>query len=576
MARPVTGKVMEDRVWVRQRNGTWYCYERKRVWRDGRTVELERHLVGKADERGGELRPTRPKRPPRAKGEERAREVEATRLHTGMCDILDFVGRDSGIDEDLRSATDAPTADKLISLARYLVATDGASFPGIEEWQLTHPTPYAHPITEDVYLDLLREVGTDESVAQGLFAARIAREPDLALLVAYDSTTMDSETRNPEARDGTGKSHSGRRAVKLLALYSMRTRRPLAYAKQPGNVPDVISEEVAIKQLRALGARKVALVTDVGFASEANIGELLHSDSHFLTKVKTGWRWVREQIGPHMDDLRDVTSIMACDVLTKGVTVALTREFPFTRVYGSKAKGLAAGDTDHVRRRVYLHIYYDQARKEAEDRAFWKELMEVKGLVEAGEPLDAEGERVRDAYLDVKVRGKRVTAEVRKEAASAACRYNGVFALVSDTFKDAGEALDTYRHREWIEDFFERQKQDAGGHTARTGNPESLNGRLLVQFVAMCYVEDLHQRLREMKSTLGRPSGDPAHDLKENLEAERRLKRWLEKRSLWRTLTWFDAHETVEVSRDVSRRRWSTDVVKRDQMFLDLLGVTKD
>ena len=90
----------------------------------------------------------------------------------------------------------------------------------------------------------------------------------------------------------------------------------------------------------------------------------------------------------------------------------------------------------------------------------------------------------------------------------------------------------------------------------------------------MCHVEDLHQRLRELRSQLGRPSGDAAHDLRENLDAERALRRWLEKRSLWRTLVWFDAHDTVEVSTDIRRRRWNTETVKRDRMLLERLGVT--
>ena len=577
MARPVTGKVMEDRVWVGQPNGTWYCYLRRRVWRDGKTVELERRLLGKADERGGELRPTRPKRRPAPEAEAGAEApgVEATREHTGMCDILEFIGRVSGIDEDLRSVADGPTADKVISMARYLVATDGDTFPGVEEWQLTHPTPYAHPITEDVYGDLFREVGRDESLIQGFFGARVAREEDEVLLVAYDSTTVDAETRDPAARDGMSKSHSGRRSVKVLVLYSMGRRTPLAYAKQPGNVPDVISQDNAIKQLQALTDRKVVFVTDVGFASEANLGAILHSRNHVLTKVKVSWKWVRDEVDAHLDELSDVANVMPCDVLTKGVTVRITREFPFTRVYGSSKKGLAAGDTDHVRRRVHLHVYYDQARKEEQDRDFMTQLLEVKALVEEGTPLDADAGRVRDRYLRVTRRGKRTRVEIDKEAVSRDNRLNGVFALASDTFRDANEALRAYRHREWIEDYFERQKQDAGGHTARTGSPEGLNGRLFVQFLAMCYIEELHRRVREMRATLGRPNGDAAHDAKANLDAERKLKGWLDKRSLWRTLVWFDAHETVEVSTDVRRRRWNTETVARDRMFLELLGVTK-
>ena len=588
MARPVTNKVMEDEVWVRQRNGTWYLYARKRVWRDGKTVEIERRLLGKADERGGEVRPTRPKRKPAPKGdeapppgsddggEEALRRVEATRTHTGMCDILEFIGDDSGIDADLRSATDGPTADKLISLARYLVATDGATFPGIEEWQLRHPVPYKYPITEDVYGDLFDEVGSDESVAQGFFAARIAREEDLALLVAYDSTTIDSDTSNPEARDGMSKSHTGKRAIKLLVLYSMTSRRPLAYAKQPGNVPDVVSLENTVKQLEALCARRVMIVNDVGFASVGNLGAILHSGNHVLTKVKVCWRWVRDQVDAHLGELDDLGRIMDHDVLVRGTTVALTREFPFKRTYGSKAKGLKAGDTDHVRRRVYLHIYRDQARRDEHDRALWRELKEVESLIVAGTPLDEHAEEVRDRYLDVRRRGKKVAVTWRKEAVDEACRLNGVFALASDKVSDANQALEIYRKREWIEDFNERFKQDAGGHTARTGDPENLNGRLLTQFLAMCYIEHLHERVRQMKAVLGVPNGDAAHDTDTNLEDERKLKRWLDKRALCRTLTWFDGHETIEVSTDIKKRRWNTETVKRDRLFLRLLGVTKD
>ena len=433
MPGKATGKVMEDRVWERRRNGTWYRFERKRVWRDGRAVTTGKRLLGKADERGGEPRPTRPRRRPGAKGGEAAAgAVEATRTHTGMCDILEFVGRDSGIDEDLRSVADGSTADRLISLARYLVATDGQTFPGIEEWQPAHPVPHRHPITEDACGDLFREVGTDESLARGLFLARVAREEDLALVVAFDSTTIDSETQNPEARDGTGRSHTGNGTTRPLVLYSMTSRKPLAYARQPGNVPDVISQDIATRRLQAPAGKGITLVTDVGFASEASLGAIPRAGQHVPAKAEVGRGWVREQVDAHLGELSDVGNIMDCDVPAKGVTVTLAREFPFVRVCASRKKGLGAGDTDHVRRRACLHIYYDQARKEERDRAFWLEVMGVRRLVEEGTPLDGRGGRIRDRYLDVRTRGGKVTATLRKDAATKACRLNGVFALVSD------------------------------------------------------------------------------------------------------------------------------------------------
>ena len=54
---------MEDRVWVQQSNGSYYCYLRKRVWENGNAKVIEKKLLGKSDVKGGELKPTRKKRP---------------------------------------------------------------------------------------------------------------------------------------------------------------------------------------------------------------------------------------------------------------------------------------------------------------------------------------------------------------------------------------------------------------------------------------------------------------------------------------------------------------------------------
>ena len=576
MARKATGKVMEDKVWVPQKNGTWYCFLRRRVWEDGKVKILSRKLLGKADERGGELRPTRPRRKGQSAGPEpQGRAVEATRSHTGLTDILEFIGAHSGIDKDVRAAlADDALADKVISLARYAVATDGGTWPGIEPWMLTHPVPYEHPITEDVYLELFKEIGLDESAVEGFFALRIAREPDLVLLVAYDSSTETSETRNPEARVGMNKDRKGKPAVKLLVLYSLTSRRPLAYAKRPGNVPDVLSVDNALKQLQALTDKRIALVTDGGFSSEENFGTILHAHGQVLSRVKLSWRWVREQADKSLDRLSSAASILPGDLGAHGVTATITREFPFRRVYASKKKGLKAGDTDRFRRRVHLHIYFDSERREAEDREFMARLFEVGALVEEGTPLDDAAQRLADSCLVVsRRRGGRVQAALDEDAIAKACRYHGMYALVSSHVSDAGEALGIYREREWIEDYFERFKQDCDGKVTRTGGAENLSGRLFVQFVAMCYLEELHNRVRDMKAALGRENGDPTHDLKENLDDERKLRTWLGKRSLHNVLDWFDARETFEVSSDIRRRKWNTETTRRDRMFLEKLGM---
>ena len=579
MSRPVTGKVSKSLLWIQQKDGSYYCYERQRIWKDGRDITTKK-LLGKADAKNGELRPTRHKRSVRSAGypnldcleEGKAAQIVAFRKRTGMMDIIDFIGRSSGIDEDLINSTDLPTAQKILSLARYIVGTDGATFPGIEEWMLTHPVPYTSPITEDVYRNLFDEVGSDETLRQTFFKHRLDREEDLVMVVAYDSSTETSVSQNPEARMGMNKDHNGKTSVKIIGLYSLKTRRPLIYGKQPANIPDVISVKNVLNQFAALGVKKVLLVTDGGYSSDENLGEIFHAQDHALTRVKIGWKWVKSEIDKHEQDLRSVLNIMETDVHVKGITVPLTREFKYRRVRGSARKKLSAGDYDTFQRRVYLHIYYDTERKELEDREFMTSLMEIKSLLESGQELNEQARNQADKYLVVNKAGESLRFDGEK--IEQTCRYHGIFALVSDYCKTANEALDLYRKREWIEDYFERFQQNADGNTSRTGKPENLAGRLFVQFIAMCYIEDIHERIRVLKSSLAKMNGDSAHDTKEVLDKEKDLKNWLKKRSMFRVLNWFDANETVEVSSEITKRRWNTEVIERDALFLKLLGVT--
>ncbi|MDD3153498.1 MAG: hypothetical protein PHS41_01415 [Victivallaceae bacterium] len=73
-------------------------------------------------------------------------------------------------------------------------------------------------------------------------------------MIALDSTTVSTYSENQrEARQGFNKDRDGLPAIKLLTLYSVKDREPIAFAKQPGNIPDVISVKNAIAQMKCLG-----------------------------------------------------------------------------------------------------------------------------------------------------------------------------------------------------------------------------------------------------------------------------------------------------------------------------------
>ena len=255
-----------------------------------------------------------------------------------MMDIIGHIGSTSGIDNAIYSSTDLATAQKVISLARYLLATNGQSLPGILTWQYNHPLPYEDGITEDVYHNLFVRLGTDESLQQSFFKHRCA-SLSASDALAYDSSTISTYSENQnEARYGFNKAHDSLKTIKLLTLYSIESRQPVAFTKQPGNLPDVTSITNAINQLSALGVHTTEIITDNGYYSEQNFAELLLAGFDFITLAKTSVKWIRPEIDKQREALDDFRSLCPYDQATHGVSVMLMHDFEKIRKYTKPQK----------------------------------------------------------------------------------------------------------------------------------------------------------------------------------------------------------------------------------------------
>ena len=564
-----------------QKNGDIYVIERQTQYDPVKkyNVVLSSRIIGKIPKGETSVVPTRPKRSSRGKvsvSNVPDPPVAASRRKVGMMDIIDHIGKASGIDDAIYAAADPGTAQKLLSLARYLLATNGQSFPGITTWQFTHPLPYEDGLSEDIYHDLFETVGRDESLIQSFFESRLSSLGGKALL-AYDSTTVSTYSgRISEARYGFNKAHDGLETVKLLSLYSIETRQPVAFTKQPGNQPDVITIENALKQLQVLGINNAEIVTDNGYYSEKNLAELLHAHFDFITLIKNSIKWVKKELDSHLDEFRTTSSACPFDINTHGITIMLMQEFSRARKYASTKKGLAEGDEETFRRRIYLHLYFNPLRRVEQDTAFDKDIFELKALIEDGaseeELSDSAAEKARKC-LHIRHYGSKCTVTFNEKAIAAKKKYHGYFALVSNCEKDPFECLRKYRQRETIEFFFESGKQRADGNRARVWSSECLMGRMFVQFIALCYYEYLSEQLRQIKQSLVSEIADPGNEAAEALKNKKKLLSWLKNTPVYLTLQWFDAVEEVKVSTKLLSRRWTTEITARDRLFLEKLRV---
>ena len=560
----------------KRNNGDVYLY-RQYTYYDSdagysRTVKSE--LIGKYVGGKGELVSTRPKRKSAEKATATQKiqmaetlecdEIRAAKIHAGMMDILSFVGEQSGIDEDIFSGTDLPTAQKILSMARFMVANQSDSLAGVEEFQYTHLLPYGDGLNKDIYHALFKDVGIDETLKQTFFRCRLDREEDAAIFVAYDSTTQSTDSRwLKSARYGMNKSHDGRKTVKLVIVYSMTTNMPVCYYQQEGNIPDVITVDRLLDQLSALGIRRIVLVADNGYYSESNIDKMLGTGNDVLTRVETDTTWVRDILLEHHDELLSVSSALPGDYSMHGLCVEMFWN-------------LEREDGTMEQIPFNLLLYHNLQLAADENAGLSETLHRYKAELENGKELKDYRKPEKTLIkkcLELTHDEQGVAVAFNNDGIKEASKLNGTFALFSTKYDDPVTTLGLYRKRGEIESMFRVFKEDVAGQTTHVWGDDTLDGKYFVEFVALCYEEYLGNKINEMKKGLGIPNGDPGHDKKTVLNGENRLKKWLESRSLKRILNWFDTNNQTIVSRKMEAKKWNSETTARDLLFLEKLGM---
>ena len=571
MGRPLTGK---KHVGIRRDtrpNGDVYVYERVTGYdaKTQKTKTISTRLLGKILAGTTEMIPTRPKK---SRSEVVEPPVEAVRTHVGLQKILEWAGKESGIDEDLKTCFEIGDAQKLSSIARYWVATDGDTLPRMETWQMMNPLPYEYPITQDVYGKLFASVGRNESGVQAYFRNRAQRVSSSGLNLALDTTTFSTYSKNQiEARQGFNKDGDGLDTIKLLVLYSVENREPVAFSKQPGNIPDKISLANSLRQLEVQGLSAPVIVADNGFCCQANMTYLAREHVKFLMLANSTDKWVREEIDAVREEIGAFENSCPFDV---GVNAVMRRRQHDFSIVRQRTRGnYEAGQTETFTRRLYVHVCYKPEAAPIQERRLKESLFSIKKDLEDGvEEFRPAAQQLIDNFLIVKRTSKGVKVSFKNEKIEEAKRYWGYFVLVSNEIRDPFEALKAYRSREKIEELFATYKDSFDGRKPRTWYPENLYGRQFAQFVGLGYHCFLTKRIQDVKKGLAQKSTEKK--TKEELNLEEKLLAWLDQHSLIQILDWFRCVDYVATTDNDSASKRATETTKRDQLFLKLLGVS--
>lgn len=500
-----------------------------------------------------------------------------TRVNTGAIDILTMVGKHSGLDAAVRAAyPDGGIADKILSIARYLVATGGDTIHNIDVWQYDHDLPYEFGMSEDVCYDLFESLGYDSTGEQRLFERLSAIDGPDQQVMAFDSTTVSTyaDGLKPMARQGYNKDGDGLDTFKLLSFFSLTNQLPVMMDLQPGNIPDVVSVLNAIKRLKTYGLKKPELVLDNGFFSRDNVRAFVTHHVGFTMRATLSDNWIYRLIDEEASGGR-----LAREKLTNPSSTCPfdpnIHAASFTEATDLGPAKVSDPNGEQLSIRLHYHYYKNRAKAALEEESFLNKLHTIKAKLEGGlskEGLDPSEQKMCEKFLTVipkRGRGK-ATVLIKDEPCKAEMLNFGIFVLISNRHRDPWQALTHYRRRNDIEMSYHMIKSELDGARARCWDMKRVRGKELCRLIALGYRFYLQNALKATRKEAEQLSRDEECG---KVERDRMAgaAAWLKKMSLRQFLGWFDCVETVTVRNKRAKSRWSTESTTRDRLVLQML-----
>ena len=403
----------------------------------------------------------------------------------GATYLFDKIGEQLGVYDDLKICF-PDSYKQILSIAYYLILEARAPLSRFVRWGRTHEHPYGKEIASQRSSELFGSVSEDAK--QRFFSLQSARRSEEEYL-AYDTTSVSSYSHSlKQVRYGVNKDHDPLAQINLALLLGQTSRLPVCYRKLPGNISDVKTIKKLLSDVAYLNIKKVKLVLDRGFYSQANVNAMYQHHYKFLLGVKTSLKFVKK----HLDDVKD-TMVTRANYSARHALYyqSFSTEWNYTEVKARR------GEILKEKRRIYLHLYYNDQRATDEKLRFNKMLDQLEEELLSNTRVKKH-ELLYQRYFTIHetpVRG--VQLSVKEDAIKAKEERFGYFALISNGIKDPLEAIDVYRSKDLIEKAYDDLKNRLSLRRTSVSSEERLDGKLFVQFIALIYVSYIKQKMDE-------------------------------------------------------------------------------
>lgn len=392
-----------------------------------------------------------------------------------------------GLSDELESLFGQRDTGALLGLAAHQFATGHALYRA-EAWLSERELPESWKssrVSDSNVYGFVGDIGRDVEKRERFFERWIKRHKSSKALI-YDTTSISTYSDSLELAEwGYNRDEETLEQINF-SLAASTTGMPLFYRTLPGSIPDVSSLSVTLKMARDYGLEKFTLSLDRGFYSAANLRDLLLLNCGFIIGVPWSVAQAKELFKSNKSKLKAL-------------------KYAFT--YRGKPLRYMKDNWQHEGTTINAHLYFDLERHTQIVLGFEKRLfalLEQAGRENFSNTYEArkwlkENAKWRTACFDVKAEDNQTRITLKPNRATSATARSG-YTLILTHGRDQSEetqemVLDAYRGRDTVEKLFDILKTEHAQYRLRTGDNDSVQGRIFIAFLALIIRAELYQKM---------------------------------------------------------------------------------
>lgn len=489
----VKGKIYEKTI----KGVTYINYEYDRIYKPDKKYNIpKRTTIGKKCDDNPDMMYPNPNFltyfPDAELPKDQGKDERSSCLRIGSYLVIEKLMMESMVDKIISCIyNDDRGTGLFLDLASYYLVTENNAGQYYPDYAYNHPlfTPEYKIYGDSTVSKFISQISVDDSVEFQNEWNRLKKKKD-KIYISYDSTNKNCQAGDIDIVEfGHAKEDKGVPIFNYSIAYDCNNKEPLFYETYPGSIVDVSQLQLMLNKAVAHGYKNAGFILDRGYFSRENIRYMDKYGYDFVIMVKGMKSFVNEAIWKVKDTFEEKRSHTIRKYHVNGTTIK-------TPVFYSDEKDR------------YLHIYYSYEKAAAERAALEAKIDRISAYLKKLEGQSVIVDKSYEKYFSLEYyhEGKEdqcfVCGIEKNSVIESELKLCGYFCIITSAEMSAKEAMELYKSRDASEKLFKADKSFLGNRSMRIYSKESLEGKMLVAFVALIIRNRMHTKLKDAEDEM--------------------------------------------------------------------------